>query len=151
VNRGEQVLAFDPTFLGSTWKDGNPYLFAQMIDGVGERPIGLQAAQLIRMARWAAQRARGSQVRIEADGLRSQLAALIAAAIEPGLFSQVSVHNGMRSLHYALDLPVTFYEAPEIFCLDLYKEFDLDQIAALAGPAKVEQSDYLEIPAKQVR
>ena len=40
------------------------------------------------------------------------------------------------------------YQAPELFCLDLYKEFDLDRIAALAGPAKIVQSDYLEIPAK---
>jgi cephalosporin-C deacetylase-like acetyl esterase len=147
VNRGEQVLAFDPTFIGSTWKDGNPYLFAQMVDGVGYRPIGLQAAQLIQVARWAAQRALVSKVRVEADGIRSQLDALISAAIEPDLFSEVSIHNGMRSLRYALDLPLTFYQAPELFCLDLYKEFDLDRIAALAGPAKIVQSDYLEIPA----
>lgn len=148
VNRGEQVLAFDPTFIGSTWKDGNPYFFAEMIDGIGQRPIGLQAAQLIRIARWAAQRASVSQVRVEADGIRSQVDLLIAAAIEPDLFSAITIHHGMRSLRYALDLPVTFYAAPELFCLDLYKEFDLDQIAALAGPAKVVQSEFLEIPAK---
>jgi hypothetical protein len=151
VNRGEQVLSFDPTFLGSSWKDEYPFLLAQMVDAIGERPVGLQAAQLIRVARWASQNAHVAKVRLEADGIRSQLDALIAAAIEPDLFSEISVHNGMRSLRYALDRPVTFDQAPEIFCLDLYKEFDLDQIAALATPAKVVQTDYLEIPAKPVQ
>jgi hypothetical protein len=50
-----------------------------------------------------------------------------------------------------LDLPVTFYQAPELFCLDLYKEFDLDQIAALAGQGKILQSDFLEIPARKAQ
>ena len=68
--------------------------------------------------------------------------------MSPDLFSEVSIHNGMRSLRYALDLPVTFYQAPELFCLDLYKEFDLDRIVALARPMHVVQTDYLEIPAK---
>ena len=122
-----------------------------MINGVGERPVGLQAAQLIRIAQWAMQTAHVTQVRIEADGIRSQLDGLIAAAIEPDLFAGVSVRNGMQSLRYALDLPVTFYQAPEIFCLDLYKEFDIEQIVALAGPAKVLQTDFLKIPAKQVQ
>ena len=148
VNRGEQVLALDPVFVGSTWKDANAYLLAQMVDGVGDRPIGLQAAQLDRIARWAVQRAAVSKARIEANGIRSQVDVLIAAAIEPDLFSEVSIHNGMRSLRYALDLPVTFDQAPELFCLDLYKEFDLDRIVALAGPMHVVQTDYLEIPAK---
>jgi len=121
-------------------------MLAEMIDGVGERPIGLQTAQLVRIAHWAAQRTALPQVRVEADGIRSQLDALIAAAIEPQLFSKVAVHHGVKSLRYVLDHPVTFYDAPEIFCLDLYKEFDLDRISALAG--SVEQGDYLESAAK---
>ena len=80
--------------------------------------------------------------------MRSQLDALIARAVEPGLFSEISIHHGMRSFRYVLDLPVTLSEAPELLCLDLYKDFDLDQIVALAGPVKVVQSDYLEIPPK---
>ena len=31
-----------------------------------------------------------------------------------------------------LDAPVTYEAAPDLFCLDLYKEFDLDRLAALA-------------------
>jgi hypothetical protein len=43
----------------------------------------------------------------------------------------------MPSLGYLLAKPVEFEEAPEIFCLDLYRLFDLNQIAALASPALI--------------
>jgi hypothetical protein len=100
----------------------------------------------VRVAHWAAQRTTLPKVYVEADGMRSQLDVLIAAAIEPQLFSKIAVRHGIKSLRYVLDHPVTFYDAPEIFCLDLYKDFDLDRISGLAGT--VEQSDYLESPAK---
>jgi hypothetical protein len=41
----------------------------------------------------------------------------------------------MHSLAYVLDWPVHFVDAPELFCLDLYKEFDLDG-AVGDGPSR---------------
>jgi hypothetical protein len=73
--------------------------------------------------------------------------ALIASAVEPKLFTQVENHGGMRTLHYLLDKPVTYQEAPDLFCLDLYKDFDLDQLVALAKPSEVIQHGYLELKA----
>ncbi len=43
----------------------------------------------------------------------------------------------MSSLDFLLQKPVTFDEAPELFCLDLYKDFDLYRLAAIAAPAQV--------------
>jgi hypothetical protein len=54
----------------------------------------------------------------------------------------------MRSLSYVLDLPVRFEQAPELFCLDFYKDFDIDRLEALAAPAKVSVAKYLEVPNK---
>ena len=76
------------------------------------------------------------------------MVALVAAALDPSLFSAIVVRDGMHSLSYALELPVHFQDAPELFCLDLYREFDVDRLEALAGPAKVIVSKYLEIPKK---
>ena len=56
------------------------------------------------------------------------------------------MHEGMPSLGYLLDAPVTFQEAPDLFCLDLYKDFDLDSLAAMAAPARVKVEKY--IPSK---
>ena len=149
LNRGEQVLALDLLFVGTSWKGVDPSDFAQIVDGVGERPLGIQAAQLIRIARWARDRAGVAKVRLEAKGIRSQTAALVAASIEPALFSEIVVRDGMRSLSYVLEAPVTFDQAPELFCLDLYRDFDIDRLAATAAPVKVSVVSYAEMPRQE--
>jgi hypothetical protein len=110
---------------------------------VGDRTIGLQAAQLVKIARWAKERAGGAPVRIETEGMRSQGIALVAAALEPGLFSDVTTRGGLRSFSYLLDKPVEYDQAPELFCLDLFKFFDIDRLAALVGPGKVHSVSYI--------
>ena len=144
-NRGEQVLALDLMFVGAPWKNEDPFLFAEMLDGLGDRPVGMQAAQLIGIARWAQEKSGTSKVRIEASGMRSQAAALVAAALEPNLFSEVAVQNGVRSLSYVLEKPVPFDQAPELFCLDLYKDFDMDRLESIAAPVVVHASHPVEL------
>jgi dienelactone hydrolase len=134
--RGEQVLALDLIFTGKSWKD-QAFEFAQMLDVIGDRTIGVEAAQLIGVTRWAEKRSGAAKVRIETGGIRTQLIALVAAALEPDLFSEIETRHGMHSLSYVFDLPVEFEQAPDLFCLDLYKEFDVDSLGALAAPAQV--------------
>jgi hypothetical protein len=69
---------------------------------------------------------------------------LVAAALEPTLFSEQVSRQAMRSLGYLLDAPVIFRAAPELFCLDLYKDFDIDRLIALAAPTKVDLGDYAQ-------
>ena len=144
-SRGEQVLALDLMFMGSAWKDRDPFLFAQMLDSLGDRSLGMEAAQLIRIAQWAGQKANVNKVRLESSGIRSQAVVLVAAALEPRLFSELVVRDGIRSFSYVLEKPVTFEQAPELFCLDLYKDFDIDRLEALVGPAAVQASQYREL------
>jgi dienelactone hydrolase len=144
-SRGEQVLALDLMFMGSPWKDKSPFLFAQMLDSLGERPLGMEADQLIRIAQWARHKANVDKVRLEISGIRNQAVGLVAVALESGLFSEVVVRDGIRSFSYVLEKPVTFEQAPELFCLDLYKDFDIDGLRALDAPAKVQASQYREL------
>ena len=131
VNRGEQVLAVDLLFTG----DGAPqspasYAWAQMVASAGERPLGLQAAQLIALARWLD----SPRTRLETNGIRTQVMAMAAAALEPKLFSQAVARNGMTSFRHLLDAPIEYQAAPELFCLDLFREFDLDRLAEMGQP-----------------
>ena len=107
----------------------------------------MQAAQLIRIARWATRKSGTATVRLEVSGIRNQSAALVAAALEPDLFSDISVRDGIRSFSYLLEKPVTYAQAPELFCLDLYKEFDIDRLEALAAPVTIKSRQARELPA----
>lgn len=148
VNRDEQVLALDLTFFGDTWKDLQPFSYVQILDGEGQRAVGIQAAQLIAIAEWLRKRTGAHKLRLESRGIRTEAIALIAAALEPDVFSDVLVHEGMASLDYVLETPVRFQDAPELFCLDLYKEFDIDRLLAMAVPAVVRFDNTLEMPQR---
>jgi len=137
VNRGEQVLALDLLFIGDAWKDGSGYSYIQIVHGTGDRALSLIAAQLIEVTQWLKNKTGVRDVRLECTGVRSQAAGLIAAALNPTLFSEITVQQGASSLSYLLERPVTYREAPELFCLDLYKYFDFDRLTALAAPARV--------------
>jgi len=145
LEQGERVLAVDLLGMGDAVPD-QPYgMMAQMLAAAGERPLGMEAAQLTGLARWTQAEWAPSQIRLEGTGIRSQVISLVASALEPRLFSQVAVHGGMHSLSYLLEEPVEYRDAPDLFCLDLYKDFDIDQLAALAKPAEVTQHAFIEV------
>jgi hypothetical protein len=131
------VLATDLLFIGDAWKGLNPASYAQILHSMGMRALGMQAAQLHALTRWIQKSTGGREIRLEASGMRSQGVALVAAALEPGLYGDVVIHDRIASLADLLEKPVEFSEAPELFCLDLYRHFDLDRIAALAGMGRV--------------
>jgi hypothetical protein len=100
----------------------------------------MEAAQLLGLTKWL-QKGKGSQpIFLESTGIRNQVAGLIAAALEPSAFSELLIREGMSSFGYLLDKPVTYEEASDLFCLDLYKEFDIDSLVALVEPTKVVQT-----------
>jgi dienelactone hydrolase len=148
LSRGEQVLMLDLVFTGDAAPDIPSWSLADMLRASGDRSLGLEVSQLSAVARWGRQHWKPSRIRLESVGMRSQVESLTAAAIEPGLFSEVAVHGGMRSLRYLLDKPVVYTDAPDLFCLDLYKYFDLDRLAALAAPASVSQGDFFELASE---
>jgi len=137
VNRGEQVLALEPLFFGSTSPDEDEPAYWEMLTASrGERAIGLEVGQLIATAKSFGTGSGLPKIRLETDGMRSQVVALAAAAVEPGLFSEIESSNAIHSLSVLLDAPVSYRSAPDLFCLDFYKYFDIDRLAILALPAK---------------
>jgi dienelactone hydrolase len=150
INNGEQVLALDLLFTGddSTAALPNPWAYPEMVAAVGQRPLGIEAAELIALTHWIVERSHAKPVRVEASGMRMQIVALIAAAIEPHLFSDVAIHNGIPSLGYLLSKPVHYQDAADLFCLDLFANFDLDEIAALAGTGTVSYEKETALPKR---
>ena len=75
----------------------------------------------------------GPEAKLETYGVRSQVVALAAAALSPGAFSEVVTHEGVGTLAHLLEEPVSHPAAPDLFCFGLLREFDIDQLQAMAG------------------
>jgi dienelactone hydrolase len=148
MDRNEQVLVLDLVFTGDAAPNGYLFLFPEMLAAAGNRSLGLETAQLIALSNWGRERFHAPSVRIESTGIRSQVEALVATALAPHLFAEASVQGGMHSLRYLLDKPVNYMEFADLFCLDLYKDFDLDSIIALGEPTKVVEHSFVEEAAK---
>jgi hypothetical protein len=108
----------------------------------------MEAAQLIAITRWLQNLSHAPRIRVETTGVRSQAVALTACDLEPALYAELTTHGGMRSLGFLLDKPVSYDDAPDLFCLDLYKDLDVDGLVALAEPTKVTQFDPMPSSSK---
>jgi dienelactone hydrolase len=142
VNRGEQVLALDTVFTGSARPESpDPADWPLLVASAGDRPLGVEAAQLAAVAKWLCTNSSARPVQIETDGIRTSVIAALAAAVEPGTFSTITSQHAMKTLGYLLDTPVAYRTAPDLYCLDLYKYFDIESIAAIAEPTKIQDID----------
>jgi cephalosporin-C deacetylase-like acetyl esterase len=156
VDRGEQVLAANLLLtdekamtkqadgFGTTGSAmGSLAVYSYIFDTVGERALGIEAAEVVELAKWLRAHSGRKTVRIETRGVRCQIVALVAVALEPALFSEVVTKQGMTSFAYLLDHPVSSDDAEDLFCLDLYKEFDVDELETMAGNVHVVRRDSL--------
>ena len=149
VNRGEQVLTLDLLFFGDASPEKPiPGAFTQLLGAMGDRPMGMEAAQLIAITRWLQSLSHAPRIRVETTGIRSQAVGLMACDLEPTMYAELITHGGMRSLGFLLDKPVSYNDAPDLFCLDLYKDIDVDGLVALAEPTKVTQFDPIPSSSK---
>jgi hypothetical protein len=133
VKAGERVVAIDLFNFGEAKGTIDGYEIT-LIATVGHRLIGIQAAQLAGTARWIMQKHPGSRVRLVADGPRTSVIALVAAALEPTVVTGVETNGAWQSLKEAIARNMDVRDAPELFCFGLLKEFDLAQIEVLAAP-----------------
>jgi dienelactone hydrolase len=155
VSSGKRVLALEPLFFGQNIPGGGDLgvsSYSQMLNALGERALGLEAAQVAAVADWLnkglqhgsptpgsalATKTASQPIALLTSGPRSQAVALTAAALEPHLSSSVDARHSIPSLEYVLEHPLKYGEVPELMCLDLFRDFDFDVLASLAAPAKV--------------
>jgi hypothetical protein len=137
INRGEQVLAADLLFTGDAAPPKYYYpVYDRMLATLGDRSLGMEAAQLIGIVNWLSKTSRRKKGRLAVWGMRNQAVALVAAAIEPSAFSEINIRSGLQSWSKVFETPIRYQDEPELFCLDLYKYFDIDRLAAIAIPTR---------------
>jgi len=136
LQAGERVLAFDPFYVGESHITDRDFLYALLISAVGDRPLGIQAAQLAAVAEWAKSRHPG-KLTLAAEGERLTLAALVAGGINPEGADRLEITGSLGSLHEVLERNGGVDQTPELFCFGLLEQLDIVQIAALMAPRQV--------------
>lgn len=136
IAQGQRVAAVDPFYFGESALGQRDFLFGLLVSSLGERPLGIQAAQVAASARWLAAR-HGGPVDVAAHGPRTSLIALVAAALEPDAIKGVQTHGGWRTLRAVFDQNITAQQMPEMFAFGLLAEFDIEQIESLIAPRPV--------------
>ena len=134
---GYRVLAVDPFYFGESSITDRGSLFALLIAGVGERPLGIQASQLAAVAKWSTQQRPSEPVTLVARGPRTSLIALISAAMDTEPIAQLQVHEALGSLKDVLRNNWNVNERPELFCFGLLEAFDIPQLEALVAPRSI--------------
>jgi dienelactone hydrolase len=138
---GRRVVAADVLLTGECdqLRDrSNQY--AMMIATVGERPLGIQAAQILALADWIRRTGSGGPVYLEADGWNAAVAALCAGALAEQPFERISAQHAPSTLKDLIQKRVDFNKYPALFCFGLLKEFDIDELKSLCPPGTVEIS-----------
>ncbi len=136
TSEGQRVVAVDPFYFGESALGQRDFLFGLLVSSLGQRPLGIQAAQAVAATRWAAAR-HGGPVTVMAVGPRTSLVALAAAALEPDAIAGVRTHGGWRSLHTVFDENISAQQMPEMFTFGLLAEFDVPQLEQLIAPRPV--------------
>jgi Acetyl xylan esterase (AXE1) len=134
---GKRVLAVDPFYFGESKIAQRDYLFALLVAGVGDRPLGLQASHLGAIARWLQRDCKTGPVTLAACGPRSSTFTLIAAALEDKAVAGIELHGALGSLKEVIEKDWTVDKTPEMFCFGLLEAFDIPQLTALVAPRKV--------------
>lgn len=143
----QNVLAIDPFYFGESKISQRDFLYGLLVAAVGERPLGIQASQLVGIAQWLKQNQGQSTVEIQSAGPRSSLFTLVAAVLEPEAIDAVRLGNSYGSLHEIIEEDKAVNQAPELFCFGLLKEFDIEELVQLAGSERV---SFIE-PSERVK
>ncbi|MFO1020736.1 MAG: hypothetical protein U0903_08575 [Planctomycetales bacterium] len=137
LKQKKRVLAVDPWYFGENLAKERSYLHALVLSTLGERPLGLQASQLVAVARWSRTAFKDAPVQVSTFGPRTSLIGLMAAAVDAHAISSLELHKPRASLKEVLTEDLKFEKAPEQFTFGLLKEFDVPQLQALVLPRAV--------------
>lgn len=138
LQAGKRVVVLDVFYFGECRPHSHDWLWTLMIATIGERAIGLQAAQLMSATMWATPPSeKVPPAKIIAVGPRTSTIALIAAAQTSNTISAVEIHEPLGSFKEIMEENRVVAKTPELFCFGLLEHFDVADIAALVAPRPV--------------
>jgi hypothetical protein len=137
LKAGHRVIAADLYYFGECHPPSHDYLWSLMLATVGDRAIGMQAAQLDAVARWAGEQFKEKGgVKAVAIGPRTSTIALVAAALKTDAIAALELHDPLGSFQEIVEENRVFAKTPELFCFGLLAHEPVE-LAALVAPRLV--------------
>jgi hypothetical protein len=127
-----RVLAIDVLHVGESKMPSHDFLFGLLISAVGQRPLGVQAAQINAIADWWSTQC-GRPVQLKGVGRRSSLMAWCGGALNSKNVAGVKTQGGFESLKEIVDGGLAIPDGPELFCFGLLTVVDVPVLKRLAG------------------
>jgi dienelactone hydrolase len=156
ISRGQRVLVFDPLFFGENVPGTDSRVaitLTEMLASVGQRSLGLEAAQLHAVIRWLGEDLdHGSPnprvgepsagkptqpVHMITTGPRTETVAIVTAALDPDMFTSLESRKSIASFSDVFEHPLAYNAASELLCFELYRDFDLNTLSAIASPVPI--------------
>lgn len=145
---GYRVLALDPLLLGEAdpiYPSGEQreptfklsWLYALLMGTVGERPLGIQASQVLAAANWLKSERGGQPVTLASVGPRTGLIGLVSAGVAPDAFAALDLTKPLGSLKQPIEENRPYAQTPEVFGFGLLEVADIPQMLALFSGKRV--------------
>jgi dienelactone hydrolase len=113
--------------------------YQMFVESAGYRLLGIQVEQVLNCARFAKKHTSVAKIDVVAHGLMSTTAALLAAALEPELFDNLTVYGNISSLTLLAEKSVNYDDAPSLFCFGLLEVTDIPQLVGLLESVRFHQ------------
>lgn len=145
---GYRVLALDPLLLGESdpifpaGEQREPtfklsWLYALLMGTVGERPLGIQASQVLAAANWLKSERSGQPVSLASIGPRTGLLSAVTNAAAPDVFAALEQTAPLGSLKQVIEENRAYAQTPEVFAFGLLEVADIPQLLALSANKRV--------------
>jgi len=122
-----------------------------LVESAGYRLLGIQVEQVLACARFAQEQIRVAKVDMVAHGMISSTVILLAAALEPNLFQNLTVHGNISSLTLLVEKPINYEDAPSLFCFGLLEVTDIPQLVGLLEDVRFHQPDRYLAPIQAIK
>ncbi len=135
---GGRVVAFDPFYFGECALGKQDALYALLLSSIGDRALGLEAAQIAAVVKWSCDTFPDQPVQVKAHGRRTSLAALCAAVVtsednQANRVERYVYEQGMQSLKDVITENLGVNKAPDLFTFGLLEFVDIPQLLAATG------------------
>ena len=134
LRTGDSAMVVEVIMQGACGLGKAPHQWTMMLSSSGGRMLGLQVAQLATVLNHV----ETPRLGVTASGPVSSVIALMASALTDREVEEVVLYRGLESLRRLIDEPGRYETMSSLFCFGLLASFDIEDLVALAHPARVE-------------